>query len=36
VLAGDADTLKSLKTFFIAFLNADVNTKRVTRLERRY
>lgn len=35
VFACDANALKSLQTLFIAFLNADVNAKRVARLKRR-
>jgi hypothetical protein len=35
MLAGDDDTFENLETFFIAFLNSNVNLYGVTRLERR-
>ena len=35
MLAGDHDAFKNLKTFFVAFLNSDVDFDGITGLERR-
>jgi hypothetical protein len=35
VLTGDADALKGLEAFLVAFLDADVDTQRIARLKRR-